>query len=59
MANNKADKKRSNVIPIRDLIFHCLKNWYWFVLSLTIASGIAIYKIKSTPPSIKPLICVA
>ena len=50
MANNKADKKKSNVIPIRDLIFHCLKNWYWFVLSLTIASGIAIYKIKSTPP---------
>ena len=50
MANNKADKKKSNVIPIRDLIFHCLKNWYWFALSLAIVSGIAIYKIKSTPP---------
>jgi capsular exopolysaccharide synthesis family protein len=49
MANNKADKKKSNVIPIGDLIFHCLKNWYWFALSLAIASGIAIYKIKSTP----------
>ena len=48
MANNK--KKNDNVIPIRDLIFHCLKNWYWFALSLTIASGIAIYQIKSTPP---------
>lgn len=50
MANNKADKRNNNVIPIRDLIFHCLKNWYWFILSLTIASGIAVYQIKSTPP---------
>ena len=48
MANNK--KNNDNVIPIRDLIFYCLKNWYWFVISLTIASGIAIYQIKSTPP---------
>ena len=50
MANNKASQKNDNVIPIRDLIFHCLKNWYWFVLSLTIASAIAVYVIKSTPP---------
>lgn len=50
MANNNASHKNDNVIPIRDLIFHCLKNWYWFVLSLTIASAIAVYVIKSTPP---------
>ena len=51
MAHNKADKRKNdNVIPIRDLLFHCLKNWYWFALSLTIASGIAVYVIKSTPP---------
>ena len=51
MAHNKADKRKNdNVIPIRDLLFHCFKNWYWFVLSLTIASGIAVYVIKSTPP---------
>ena len=51
MAHNKAyRKKNDNVIPIRDLLFHCIKNWYWFLLSLTIASGIAVYVIKSTPP---------
>ena len=51
MANHKADKnKNENVIPIRDLIFYCLKNWYWFAISLTIALGVAVYQIKSTPP---------
>ena len=51
MAHNKADKRKNdNVIPIWDLLFHCFRNWYWFVLSLTIASGIAVYVIKSTPP---------
>ncbi len=51
MANNRANnKKNDNVIPIRDLIFYCLKNWYWFVISLTIALGVAAYYIKSTPP---------
>ena len=51
MTSNKANKKRvSNVIPIRDLIFHCLKNWYWFAISLTVTLGVAVYVIKSTPP---------
>ena len=54
MAHNKPDKKNNdNVIPIKDLLFHCLRNWYWFALSLTIASGIAVYIIKSTPPQYK------
>ena len=54
MAHNKADKRNNdNVIPIKDLLFYCLKNWYWFALSLTIASGIAVYIIKSTPPQYK------
>ena len=47
MTNNK---KNDNVIPIKDLIFYCLRKWYWFVISLIIASGIAVYQIKSTPP---------
>ena len=51
MVHNKADKRNNdNVIPVKDLLFHCLRNWYWFVLSLAIASGIAVYVIKSTPP---------
>ena len=54
MAHNKADKRNNdNVIPIKDLLFHCLRNWYWFALSLAIASGIAAYVIKSTPAQYK------
>ncbi|MBQ5888805.1 MAG: hypothetical protein IIW77_05980 [Bacteroidaceae bacterium] len=51
MADNKSHKKKNeNILPIRDLIFHCLKRWYWFVITVGIALGIAAYKIKSTPP---------
>ena len=54
MAHNKADKRNNdNVIPVKDLLFHCLRNWYWFALSLAIASGIAAYVIKSTPAQYK------
>ena len=50
MANYKTNKKRNdNVIPVSDLIFYCLKRWYWFVISLAVALGIAVYIIKSTP----------
>ncbi|MBQ5895813.1 MAG: polysaccharide biosynthesis tyrosine autokinase [Bacteroidaceae bacterium] len=51
MADNKSHKKKNeNILPIRDLIFHCLKKWYWFVISVGVALGVAAYKIKSTPP---------
>lgn len=51
MADNKSHKKKNeNILPIRDLIFHCLKRWYWFVITVGIALGVAAYKIKSTPP---------
>ena len=53
MANDKVEKKKkkySNIIPIKDLMFHCLRNWYWFVISLGITLGAAAYIIKSTPP---------
>ena len=53
MANiefEKKKKKSNNIVPIMDLMFHCLKNWYWFVISLIVALGTAAYIIKSTPP---------
>ena len=55
MANDKVEKKKkkySNIIPIKDLMFHCLRNWYWFVISLGITLGAAAYIIKSTPPAV-------
>lgn len=50
MANRKPNKKDENILPIRDLIFHCLSKWYWFVITLTISSALAVFYILSTPP---------
>lgn len=47
MARRKND---DNVLPIRDLLFHCIDNWYWILLSLAIAMGAAAVYILSSPP---------
>ena len=41
MANRKS-KNNENVLPIRDLLFHCIAKWWWFAISLTIAMGAAV-----------------
>ena len=43
-------KNNENVLPIRDLLFHCIANWYWLLISLCITVGIAVLYILSTPP---------
>lgn len=37
------------LMMVRDILFVCLKNWKWFVLSLTVCLGITYYQIKKTP----------
>lgn len=37
------------LMKVQDILFECLKNWKWFVLSLAICLGIAYYQIKKTP----------
>ncbi|MDE6654338.1 MAG: hypothetical protein K2K37_08145, partial [Muribaculaceae bacterium] len=37
------------LMKIQDIMFECLKNWKWFVLSLGICLGFAYYQIKKTP----------
>lgn len=48
---NKRSKRNENAIPLRDLLFHCLSRWYWFVISLTVTLGLAVLYILSTPPT--------
>ena len=50
MANKKVHKRDENILPIRDLVFHCLSKWYWFAITLTISISAAILYILSTPP---------
>ena len=43
-------RHNENVLPIRDLLFHCIAKWYWFAISLTVAISTAVIYILSTPP---------
>ena len=47
---SKRNKHNENAVPLRDLLFHSLSRWYWFVISLAITSGLAVMYILSTPP---------
>ncbi|MBR3915559.1 MAG: polysaccharide biosynthesis tyrosine autokinase [Bacteroidaceae bacterium] len=51
MANKRTKRRNDNVIPIQDLLFHCLSKWHWFAISLTITIGIAVLYILSTAPT--------
>lgn len=35
---------------LKDFLYLCLDNWYWFILSLVVVMGIATVKILRTPP---------
>ena len=50
MTNKRVAHNNENVLPIRDLIFHCLSKWYWFVITVGVSLGIAVLYILSTPP---------
>ncbi len=39
-----------DVIDIRELILTCLRNWYWFALSIVFCVGVAALYIFSTTP---------
>lgn len=37
-------------ITIQDLFYLCLGKWYWFVISLAVCLGAAVYYLITTPP---------
>ncbi len=48
--NNQNNTQQQDVIDIRELIMTCLRNWYWFVLSVAVCVGVAVLYIFSTTP---------
>lgn len=50
--NNIASKPKQadDFIRIQDLFYLCLNKWYWFVISLAVTIGIAIFYFLTTPP---------
>ena len=51
--NNPTQQQRGadSNIDIKDLIFLCLAKWKWFVVSLVLTLGIAVYYLLTTPPT--------
>lgn len=43
-------KEESSIINIRDILFICLRKWYWFVISIVLCLGIAMFKTLRTQP---------
>ena len=50
--NNIASKPKQadDFIRIQDLFYLCVNKWYWFVISLAVTIGIAIFYLLTTPP---------
>jgi len=49
--NNIRQMENGNqTLTARDLIWLCLSRWYWFVISLAVFCGIAVWYIMKTPP---------
>ncbi len=47
---NRAPRSQTNImVQVRDILFLCLAQWKWFVLSLLITLGYAYWYLKSTP----------
>ena len=52
MAINQKSKKpgqTEDVLQIQDLLYLCLAKWKWFILSLTVTLGVAVFYILRTP----------
>ncbi len=38
-----------NIIDIRSIVFRYLRNWYWFLISVILCVGVALFYIFATP----------
>lgn len=48
--NNGTAPEASQSLTARDLLWTCLSRWYWFVASLAVCLGLAVWYILRTPP---------
>ena len=50
--NTPANKPKQvdDFLRLQDLFYLCLGKWYWFVISLAVALGVAVFYLLTTPP---------
>lgn len=47
---NTPAQSQQDFIRIQDLFYLCLGKWHWFILSLTVCLGAAVWYLLTTPP---------
>ena len=48
--NNAKNEETGYRFDFKELLFNCIGKWYWFVISISLAMGIAYYKVLRTIP---------
>ncbi|MBR7134735.1 MAG: chromosome partitioning protein ParA, partial [Bacteroidaceae bacterium] len=49
--NNIFNRQAEEDFNIKDFLFICLSKWHWFLISVIICVGVAMYKISKTHPT--------
>lgn len=47
---NNVEEQSSNGVDLQDILFHCLRKWYWFVLSVLLCVSLGVLQILRTTP---------
>ena len=47
---NVPAQSQQDFIRIQDLFYLCLGKWHWFILSLAVCLGTAVWYLLATPP---------
>ena len=50
MQKNNPTQNPQDFIRIQDLFYLCLGKWHWFIVSLAVCLGIAVWYLLTTPP---------
>ncbi len=45
-----ARQQQNDSFNIMDIVSVCVRNWYWFLISLAVCLGIGLYYVLTTPP---------
>ena len=50
LQNENPVREQQNSIQIQDLFYLCVNKWHWFVVSLAVCVGVAVWYLLTTPP---------
>lgn len=50
LQNESPAREQQNSIQIQDLFYLCINKWHWFVISLAVCLGVAVWYLLTTPP---------